>query len=449
MRTLAFILLTLTNLSAQESTWWHIGLNVRLNTTFDPPVASTGGCLSTIEGVASVSNSAGAFLFATDGVNVYDRNCNLMPNGTGLLGGTSSTQSAIIVQNPANANIYYIFTVAQDAGANGVRYSEVNMALNGGFGNVTTNKNIPLTPFPMSEKLTSVRHCNNVDVWVVSKRWNDNGFRAWLVSATGVDPVPVISAAGYVPSTVVQSSFGQLKASPDGRKLAAAYYGTPPNTGGHRLEIHDFDNATGIVSGVTSVPINLAYGCEWSPNGELVYVSTNNGNLFQRNICTNVTTQIASVGSFLGSLQLTQQGRILASRGTAAKLGCITQPNNSGIACAYNDNYVVLPSAGRMGLPNFAPYYFRPPTPMFTATQVSCGTFQFNPPPHQTTVCNPLPSPTYEWEYLNTINASTNPMQSFPTGMHTVSLEINFPCYTETQTLTINSSTFSGMISGW
>jgi hypothetical protein len=37
------------------------------------------------EGCATISNSSGQLLFYTDGITVYNRNHQVMPNGTGLL----------------------------------------------------------------------------------------------------------------------------------------------------------------------------------------------------------------------------------------------------------------------------------------------------------------------------------------------------------------------------
>ena len=40
-------------------------------------------------------------------------------------------------------NIYYIFTVAEKGEPAGLNYSEIDMSLSGGLGDITTIKNIP------------------------------------------------------------------------------------------------------------------------------------------------------------------------------------------------------------------------------------------------------------------------------------------------------------------
>ena len=93
-----------------EANNWYFGEYAGLS--FNSGVATPlyDGQLDTGEGCATISSPTGQLLFYTDGSTVYDRNHQIMPNGTGLLGDTSSTQSAIIVPNPSNPNIYYIFT---------------------------------------------------------------------------------------------------------------------------------------------------------------------------------------------------------------------------------------------------------------------------------------------------------------------------------------------------
>lgn len=78
-------------------------------------MALTNGQLNTLEGCATIADTTGSLLFYTDGITVWNRNHVPMPNGSGLLGNPSSTQSGIIVPYPGNTDLYYVFTV-HDAG---------------------------------------------------------------------------------------------------------------------------------------------------------------------------------------------------------------------------------------------------------------------------------------------------------------------------------------------
>ena len=94
-----------------EGNIWYFGYNAGLDFNSGFPVLLNNGQLSTYEGCASICDNNGNILFYTDGMVVYNSNHITMPNGTGLLGNNSSTQSSIIVKKPLSNSIYYIFTV--------------------------------------------------------------------------------------------------------------------------------------------------------------------------------------------------------------------------------------------------------------------------------------------------------------------------------------------------
>src|SRR5688572_24540116 len=99
---------------------------------------------------ASVSDANGQLLFYTDGINVWDKNNNPMPNGQGLYGGNvPHAQNVLIVPKPKNPGIYYIFTFSYPktrggstppGGRGGFHYSVVNM--NQGANGTVVLKNI-------------------------------------------------------------------------------------------------------------------------------------------------------------------------------------------------------------------------------------------------------------------------------------------------------------------
>jgi hypothetical protein len=438
MRWLLLLIIPITCFS-QPDRFWHGGGNYRLDYNTNPPTVLSGGCINSLEGTACISDPSGNFLFATDGITVYNSTCGVMTNGAGLLGGGSSSQSAIIVQKPGSLTSYYIFTASQDVTPPGICYSEVNMTLSAGLGAVTT-KNFNLTPYSMCEKLTAVRHCNNTDVWVIAKRWNSSNFLAWRISPTGVDPTPVISPSGASPSGANQSSYGQLKANSQGNKLIAAYYGFA-GTGMNTAEVYNFDNSTGVVSGATNLgTITGAYGCEFSPTSEVAYVSTNGGILYSFNLCSsNIAASrflVASPGPFFGSIQADRYGKLIIAKGTATRLAAIQNPNVYGTGCNFTDNYLAIPSTSRMGLPNFVPYYFRP-TVNFTWNE-NCGVVSFQTPstvPNCTSAAGPI---GYLWNFGdNTTGLQQNTSHSYSTGTYTVTLTVLFSCYTVSQTQTV------------
>ena len=429
------------------STNWYFGTNAGLTFNSGSPVALTNGALVTIEGVAAISDNSGNLLFYTDGVTVYNRNHVVMTNGTGLFGDISSTQSAIIVQKPDQSNIYYIFTSDNDIGPNGICYSTVDMNGSVGFGSVIS-KNIQLHT-PSTEKLCAVRHCNNIDIWVISHDWNNNTFRAWSVNSLGVGSSISWSNAGSVINGIQQSSYGQLKASPNGRKLAACYYGL--TTGGlNRVELYDFNPATGFVTNGVTLHTQLGlYGVEFSPDGKVLYASTNQGLLLQWNLCAGTLTQIqnsrvqiSNNGPFIGAIQRGPDGKIYVTRNNTF-LSVINNPNVLGLGCNYSDLSVSLSGrSSRLGLPNFASFYIDPQF-ILEDPIIDCNNVSFTSPVYQYDDCNTQNIQlTYLWDFGDgQTSIEQNPTHGYLLpGVYNVSLTINGPCITNTLNKTINIS---------
>jgi len=194
MKKLGFVISTLIFstlfASAQnEGNIWYFGENAGLDFNGGTPIALTDGMLNTFEGCATISDNNGDLLFYTEGMVVYNKNHVLMPNGSGLLGHSSSTQSSIIVKKPASSTIYYIFTVDGSTGnGGGLNYSEIDITLDGGLGDVNANKNINLIPFTC-EKVTAVVHQNGSDFWIISPELNTNIIYSFLLTSSGLTPV--------------------------------------------------------------------------------------------------------------------------------------------------------------------------------------------------------------------------------------------------------------------
>lgn len=285
-----------------ESAHWYFGVYAGLDFTSGSPEVVFDGALSTGEGCASISDPDGNLLFYTDGTLVYNRAHNVMPNGDGLLGNPSSTQSAIIVPAPENENLYYIFTVGADDLANpefgttntGFHYYIVDMTLDGGLGEVLPYNNVENELMPLtSEKVTAVAHANNEDFWVITHF--EDKFYAYLVTETGINPVPVISQIGpYLdPQVYPVNSRGYIKLSPNGKKIAVAHLSNLPledipdeikqnefyytngnfaNTYNGYAALYDFDDTTGMISNeVVLSTTGSPYGVEFSYESKYLY----------------------------------------------------------------------------------------------------------------------------------------------------------------------------------
>lgn len=392
--------------SQKESAHWYFGDFAGLDFNNGSPVPKLDGALSTKEGCATISDSNGNLLFYTDGKTVWDRTHNIMPNGTGLLGDSSSTESAIIIPNPGNSSSYYIFTtdkpnyyLSPDDPIEGANYSEVNMDLNNGLGDlVVTNKNnhlITYNPsdpveneYKSSEKLTAINHSNGQDVWVITHF--KNKFYAFKVTASGVEETPYVSTTNQTITPRINefgsnvTAIGYLKVSPDGKKIAIAHSSTTlgsPNTGKRRsgkVFVYDFNNTTGAITNQINILENsYPYGVEFSPNSKLLYVTATefsidddflNSKLLQYNMesgnIPSSKTVINTSQNVAGALQLGIDGKIYRAGyivlGQGNYLSVINNPNQIDVNSNYSHNTFYLNGrTAQIGLPPFNQSIFK------------------------------------------------------------------------------------------
>ncbi|MEA3445358.1 MAG: hypothetical protein U9R19_11615, partial [Bacteroidota bacterium] len=279
------LLLLLTSSLCLENTFsqnqgniWYFGENAGINFNSGTPVALTNSAMNTIEGCASISTPNGHILFYTNGITVYDSTHVAMPNGTGLLGDESSTQSSIVVPNPQSDSLYYVFTVGEN-GANGLRYSEVDMSLHNGLGDIIqSSKNTLLldennNSMSVTEKITSVLHSDNQSYWIIAHQAATNKFYVYLIDAiAGFNTMPTAWSVGGNHVSNWGATHGCMKVSPGGEHIAVAVHSQ--NSSGF-FEVFDFDRNTGQISNPrTASNYYRPYGVEFSPDGKKLYASS-------------------------------------------------------------------------------------------------------------------------------------------------------------------------------
>jgi len=354
--------------SQRQTNIWYFGEYAGLDFNSGIPIPLTDGVLSRWEGVATMSDSLGNLLFYTDGEKVWNRNHQVMTNGSGLLGDQSSTECAIIVPMPLNQNLYYIITVDNEGFENGLCYSLVDMNLDNGKGDITETKNIQLVT-PVSEKITAIRHSNNKDIWVVAHGYETDSFFVYKITETGINVIPDIYETGTQHTDIGiwgTNAIGYMRISPDGTKIACAILIW------QTIDILNFNNSTGEISIITSLfdPGGSSYGVEFSPDGSKLY-STSKFSVFQIDLNAGTPEQIQSsytkLGTsdsenFFGALQLATDGKIYLAHDNSEYLGVINNPNANVANCNFVLNGLHLAGRhSRMGLPNFIPSYFLPP----------------------------------------------------------------------------------------
>ncbi len=338
---LILVLLALSSSGQNENSKWYFGTNAALDFMTSPPTVLNNSAMN--NGGSSIADAAGNLLFYTNiSVNgtVWNRQHQVMANGTGLIGGGANP---LIVKHTANPNLYYLFHTTPSAfgapiGSLTALYcSIVDMSLAVGMGSVTV-KNLQIYNGPCQGFLHATKHANGTDVWIMAHEFSgtSNNFRAYLLTSSGVNPSVVISPIG--PEGSIQQ--GCIKFSPTGQKLCVTV-----NVAS--VVLYDFNNSTGILSNsLTLLPgVNPSYGCEFSPDGSKLYAGSNLytpaavSRLTQWDLSAGNSSAIvsSSVNLMYGSvlpygLQLAPDGKIYMACG-GASLSVINNPNAAGPNC--------------------------------------------------------------------------------------------------------------------
>ncbi len=434
---LILVLISSIVIAQPQTNNWYFGNNAAVNFTSGSPVAVSGSAIMTSEGCSTISDASGNLLFYTDGITVWDRTNTQMPNGFSLGGNSSSTQSGVIVQKPGSTTLYYLFTADAMGGSMGICYSIVDMTLAAGMGDVIAgSKNTPVVSLS-AEKITAVRHCNGVDVWIIIHDMDNNTFRAYLLSATGLSATSVNSNVGINYTNVsgyYAESIGYLKASPSGRKLAAAVWDNID-----MVQVFDFDNSTGLISNPISIDysgLGDSYGVSFSPNNNVLYVACWTSNLVDQydlssgNQATIIASryQVASAGGSYGALQLGLDGKLYVTTYSNGFLSAINNPNVLGVGCNFVTNAVSLGTGTCSGgLPNFVDAINAVTTVSYlpSDTTVCSGPVTLNAGPGAT---------SYQWS----TGATTQTISVNATGQYIVTVTGVTTCNTNVQYDTVN-----------
>ena len=137
-------------------------------------------------------SATGDLLFLCNGMRMYDTSGNIMQNGDSLQyvkiytqntpPDQPATQGSLILPKGSNGEYYVFIPTVTDSLYNALwtpdiktpfnelRYSVVNMNLNGGLGAVTIkNKNLLKNTEMVRTKMQACRHANGVDWWLLKQ----------------------------------------------------------------------------------------------------------------------------------------------------------------------------------------------------------------------------------------------------------------------------------------
>jgi PKD repeat protein len=355
------------NLYAQlEAKHWYFGRYCGLKFENDTAIVLSNSQMITNRGSACMSDKSGNLLFYTDGFTIWNKNHDTLKNGFGLYSSRSSVQGAIIIPLPGNPNLYYLFTVSGTVRPNpGFWYHIVDMSKDNGNGEVVLKNQYICGN--VTERLSATFHADKKSIWIMVHEWNSNKFKAYLLKNTGLDTNAIISPIGTAHTGHIANNMGQLKFSASGDKIACVIWDDGI------VDIFDFNNSNGEISNCIAISFNKlkgAYGIEFSPNENFLYVSTGRPQgIYQIDLSSGRDSMIKKSGTYVYqdttnpnkawfyALQLGLDGKIYLAR-MYPELGCINNPNSKGTACNFVEKAITFTYATNMGLPTFLQSYF-------------------------------------------------------------------------------------------
>ncbi|WP_418057500.1 sortase domain-bontaining protein [Pimelobacter simplex] len=364
--------------------WWYFGNGAGLDFTAagtavpTTPATSTG--IASAEGTTVVSDVNGALQFWANGTAIFNKLHAVMPNGGGLTGNVSATQTVAAFPSLDQEGIYFVVTTSGAEAVNGqLRYSVVDMALDGGKGDVTATKNVDLGPANgAAEGLTALPNANGTGFWVIAAQNSSPNVRAYLFDGTGpADPdgAGPLTAGDPVISVMPTNNLNQYSSfnlSPDlSRVLMTSTQGGGNETTASKIRLLDFDAATGQfaqrlewASATTAGSGQRLYTADFSPSGDYVYATKifDAPHLWRYKIAgaadgAAVKATEEHVGALTGTggqVRRGPDGRMYAAGSGSATLSVVNAPDQADVADVDFASGGVTLAAGttsRFGLP--------------------------------------------------------------------------------------------------
>lgn len=305
---------------------------------------------------AAVSDITGDLFYYTNGIYIAGKlsNGDSIFNGNGLSPclfttqysgqGLPIPQCALMLNKPGDTQnrFFYTFHFSAD---NGVCYtlyhSLIDKQANFGLGEVISKNDTFYQGITRTGGMTACKHANGRDWWVVVGGRNNNLYRKFLLTPTGITDT-LLQNIG--PNYVGPLDNGYSRFSLDGTKYVTGAAGS-----GNLISVFDFDRCTGefsnpvtinnpdppFGSGITSV--------EFSPNGRFVYAvdrtTVKQYDLLNPNIQDSILVYRCGCpdGAQFNQFSLALDGRIYGSTwaGGMNFLHVINNPDQLGLNCNF------------------------------------------------------------------------------------------------------------------
>ncbi len=342
--------------------------------------------------VSSTCDSAGNYLFSSNGCKIFNKKFEVMDNGDDLnqVPQTSFSNAcevtfskAEIIPNgalslpiPNSRDSLFAFfrtemnTVIigrQSSLALNLYYSTINMNVNNGLGKVMIKNRIIISDTLDGGDINAVKHANGKDWWVITRKFASSKFFTFRLSSNGLDSSFTQSVGE--PTALIAQGGGAANFSPNGLKYA--YF-----TSRDQLMLYDFNRTSGKLLNFrrVNIPSELSVsrllfsGLTFSPNSKYLYIFAvtqifqvdTDANDIQSNVLEVARYDtVAARFAFPTGGQLAPDCKIyFTSTNGVPYFGYIRYPDRKGTACqvmqgAIKTSFTTAISSGLPNNPNY------------------------------------------------------------------------------------------------
>ncbi|RED97052.1 PKD domain-containing protein [Marinoscillum furvescens] len=364
---------------------WYFGEQAGLDFNFTPPqVLEDANLMDSPEGCATISDQDGQLLFYTNGSTVWNKEHQIMINGSGIGGDSTSAQSAMIIPFANDNTMFYIFTTEEVYGDHtfNLKMSIVDMKKDTARGQVMI-KNVPIIECS-SERVTASGFTGTP--WLMAHEYGNNHFRGYQINNNGViGAIHSVAGTHHIFQEEPRAT-GYMKFAPGAGMLAVVVPGSP-----NYIDILDFDVATGQVSNSRLInidePGSQAYGLEFSTDALKLYVTTTGATsrVIQYDLDSlNTDNEVADIEATkfvypdapptsYGAMQMAPDGQIYIAIENTNQLATLSSPAGDDAGANLQLSSVdLLSRTSRMGLPNFTQQVSSPSMQPSITTEVAC-----------------------------------------------------------------------------
>jgi hypothetical protein len=332
--------------------WWYLGNR----SVIDFGVSGSAQTLSLnpqnismLEGSTVVTDTSGELQFYSNGQIIWNKNNQTMPNGSGLLAAPSATQTVASFPSLSRPGVYFVVHnggAFETGGSGPLRYSEVDMSLDGGLGDVTNGvKNILLDggANTATEGLIAVPNSDATGFWVITATGANEVGNNNIVAHEFDGDGPTGTIVRTPMSTPNGNTFATFNLSPDRTKLVQHFGNFTSGSG--QLRLLNIDAESGVMSEIitwdlpkTGTNGDFNYSADFSPDGRWVYATRifGGGKLFRYDTQTHTTADalednielVGDLGTNGGQVKRAPDGRMYIANYNATHLHVVNDPNN-------------------------------------------------------------------------------------------------------------------------